>query len=401
MKSKSPIFVLFITILIDLLGFGLIIPILPIFAIELKATSLQIGFIAGLYSLMNFIFAPFWGTLSDKIGRRPVMLLSIMVTMLAYLFFAFTQNLTFLIISRIFAGIGSANISAAQAYIADITEPKDRAKNMGLIGAAFGLGFIFGPPVGGYLKSISGPGSVDFVGYVAAGLCAFNLLLAYFYLPESIKQKQPAKTFRFRPITDLIFELKKPVVSELFVINFIFICAFSMMQITASILWIERYLFDEKQVGFVFMFIGLTSAIVQGGFVGKLTKTFGEKNLLLIGSILMAIGLVTLPFAPVDMFYLQLISLTCIALANGCITPSLTSLLSQTAHSNEQGQVLGMNQSFGSLARVAGPAIGGLLYHVHYTMPYIIGGIMMLFTYWLASVLVKQLKKWEIEKPIL
>jgi multidrug resistance protein len=399
MKNKSPIFVLFITILIDLLGFGLIIPILPIFAIELKATSLQIGLIAGLYSLMNFLFAPFWGTLSDKIGRRPVMLLSIMVTMLAYVFFAFTHSLTFLIVSRIFAGIGSANISAAQAYISDITEPKDRAKNMGLIGAAFGLGFIFGPPVGGYLKSISGTGSVDLVGYVAAGLCAFNLLLAYFYLPESIKEKQPAKIFRFRPITDLLFELKKPIISELFIINFIFVCAFSMMQITASILWIERYLFNEKQVGFVFMFIGLTSAIVQGGFVGKLTKMFGEKKLLLIGSVLMVVGLGTLPFAPVDMFYLQLISLTCIALANGCLSPSLTSLLSQIADRNEQGQVLGMNQSFGALARVAGPALGGLLYDVDYTLPYIVGGIIMIVAYYLAKVLNNQLKSVEFSKP--
>jgi len=399
MKNKSPIFVLFITILIDLLGFGLIIPILPIFAIELKATSLQIGLIAGLYSLMNFLFAPFWGTLSDKIGRRPVMLISIMVTMLAYVFFAFTHSLTFLIVSRIFAGIGSANISAAQAYIADITEPKDRAKNMGLIGAAFGLGFIFGPPVGGYLKSISGTGSVDLVGYVAAGLCAFNLLLAYFYLPESIKEKQPAKVFRFRPITDLLFELKKPIISELFIINFIFVCAFSMMQITASILWIERYLFNEKQVGFVFMFIGLTSAIVQGGFVGKLTKMFGEKKLLLIGSVLMVVGLGTLPFAPVDMFYLQLISLTCIALANGCLSPSLTSLLSQIADRNEQGQVLGMNQSFGALARVAGPALGGLLYDVDYTLPYIVGGIIMIVAYYLAKVLNNQLKSVEFSKP--
>jgi multidrug resistance protein len=399
MKNKSPIFVLFITILIDLLGFGLIIPILPIFAIELKATSLQIGLIAGLYSLMNFLFAPFWGTLSDKIGRRPVMLLSIMVTMLAYVFFAFTHSLTFLIVSRIFAGIGSANISAAQAYISDITEPKDRAKNMGLIGAAFGLGFIFGPPVGGYLKSISGTGSVDLVGYVAAGLCAFNLLLAYFYLPESIKEKQPAKIFRFRPITDLLFELKKPIISELFIINFIFVCAFSMMQITASILWIERYLFNEKQVGFVFMFIGLTSAIVQGGFVGKLTKMFGEKKLLLIGSVLMVVGLGTLPFAPVDMFYLQLISLTCIALANGCLSPSLTSLLSQIADRNEQGQVLGMNQSFGALARVAGPALGGLLYDVDYTLPYIVGGIIMIVAYYFAKVLNNQLKSVEFSKP--
>ncbi|MDP3929509.1 MAG: MFS transporter, partial [Bacteroidota bacterium] len=260
MKNRSPIFVLFVTIFIDLLGFGLIIPILPIFALELQASSLQIGLIAGLYSLMNFVFAPFWGTLSDKIGRRPVMLISIFITMLAYVFFAFTNSLWFLVISRIFAGIGSANISAAQAYISDITEPKDRAKNMGLIGAAFGLGFIFGPPAGGFLKSLSGSGSVALVGYFAASLCAINWVLAYAYLPESLKEKQHDKPFRFKPIGDLFLELKKPVIRELFSVNFLFITSFAMMQITLAILWIEHYLLNEKQVGFVFMFMGLTSA---------------------------------------------------------------------------------------------------------------------------------------------
>ncbi|OYU96941.1 MAG: tetracycline resistance MFS efflux pump [Bacteroidetes bacterium B1(2017)] len=391
MKNRSPIFVLFVTILIDLLGFGLIIPIFPIFARELHATNLEIGLIAGIYSLMNFLFAPFWGTLSDKIGRRPVMLISIAITMLSYVFFAFTHSLVYLIISRVFAGIGSANISAAQAYISDITEPKDRAKNMGLIGAAFGLGFIFGPPVGGYLKAMSGAGSVDFVGYFAAGLCAFNFVLAYLFLPESLKVKQSQKKFTYKPIGNLIHELKKPLIRELISINFIFIAAFSMMQITSSILWMERYQLDEKQIGFVFMYIGISSAIVQGGLIGKLSKAFGEKQLLLIGSILMCIGLASIPFVPTDWFYLQLISLTLIALANGCLTPSITSLISQLAPKNEQGQALGTNQSFGSLARVIGPALGGVLYTYHFTLPYVVGGVFMLLSYLIAKQLNKQI----------
>ena len=390
MKNRSPIFVLFVTILIDLLGFGLIIPIFPIFAKELHASSFQIGIIAGMYSLMNFLFAPFWGTLSDRIGRRPVMLVSILITMLAYVFFAFTHNLTFLFFSRIFAGIGSANISAAQAYIADITEPQDRAKNMGLLGAAFGLGFIFGPPVGGYLKSLSGPGSVDFVGYFAATLCAINWVLAYKFLPESIKQMQKDKPFRFKPFTDLAAELKKPVIRELFTINFLFVVAFSMMQITAGLLWIEKYALTEKSIGLVFMYMGLTGAVVQGGLVGKLTKKFGEKKLLLIGTVSMGIGVFTLPFVPPQYFWLQLISLAFLALSNGCITPSISSLISQTSSPKEQGQAMGLNQSFASLARVIGPVLGGFLYNMQYTLPYIGGAVLMVAAYWVSKILQEQ-----------
>lgn len=390
MKNKSPIFVLFVTILIDLLGFGLIIPILPIFASELNAGPFVIGLIAGIYSLMNFLFAPFWGTLSDKIGRRPVMLISIFLTMLSYVFFSFTHSLTFLIISRIFSGMGSANISAAQAYIADITTPENRAKNMGIIGAGFGLGFIFGPPVGGYLKSISGAGSVDIVGYFAAGLCAFNLLLAYLYLPESLKVKNPDKAFSFKPIANILHELKKPVISELISINFLFVVAFSMMTLTATILWAEHYGFDTKQIGYVFMYIGLTAAIVQGGLVGKLSKVFGEKKLLLYGSLLMAFGLATLPFAPTDMFFFQFISLGLISLANGCLTPSINSLISQAANPGEQGQALGTNQSLGSLARVVGPVLGGFLFNLHYTLPYLLGGVLMIGAYSVSKLLKNQ-----------
>jgi multidrug resistance protein len=221
MKNKQ-LLVLFLTIFLDLLGFGIIIPVFPIIAKELNASAIEIGFIAGIYSLMNFIFSPFWGTLSDRIGRRPVMLISIALTVLAYVFFAFTNSLVFLILSRVFAGIGSANISAAQAYIADITPPENRAKNMGFIGAAFGLGFIFGPPIGGFLKSISGTGSVEYVGWFSAILSSINLLLAFLFLKESLQVKQKDKAFSFKPIANLIEEFKKPIIRELILFNFIF-----------------------------------------------------------------------------------------------------------------------------------------------------------------------------------
>ena len=386
--KKSPLTVLFITIFIDLLGFGLVIPILPTFSKELGATDFETGLLASVYSLMTFLFAPMWGTLSDRIGRRPVILFSITITGLAYLLFSHSNTLFIVMLSRVLAGIGSANISAAQAYIADITTPENRAKNMGMIGAAFGLGFIFGPPVGGFLKGSYG---IDMVGYVAASFSFINLIMAYFLLPESLKEKNKLKKFTFKPISNLVRELKKPVVSELFTINFIFVASFSMMQMTGALLWREQYGLDVKQIGYMFMYIGILGAIVQGGLVGKLNKTFGEKKLLIFGNAFMAVGLVMLPYAPKELFLLvNMIGLACIAIANGCLSPSITSLLSQVADKKEQGQVLGLNQSFGSLARVVGPAIGGLLYGLNYHSPYVMGAFLMIIGLVIANVLVNQ-----------
>jgi MFS family permease len=213
-------------------------------------------------------------------------------------------------------------------------------------------------------------------------------------LPESLKVKQPEKSFRFKPITDVFTALKQPVLSELFSLNFIYISAFAMMQITAALLWIDRYALNEKEVGFVFMFIGLVSAILQGGFVGKLNKAFGEAQLLLMGCIFMIVGLLIIPYVPQNQFWLMLVSMAFISFANACITPAIISLITFSAPKEEQGQALGMNQSFGSLSRVAGPAFGGLLYQMHYSLPYICGASLMLVCVWLSRKVSKQ-------KPIL
>jgi MFS transporter, DHA1 family, tetracycline resistance protein len=388
---KSPIFVLFVTIFIDLLGFGLVIPILPIFSRQIGATDTEIGLIAAVYSLMNFVFAPFWGTLSDRIGRRPVILLSILLTAASYIIFAYSTTLFILFAARILGGIGSANISAAQAYISDVTAPEGRAKAMGLIGAAFGMGFIFGPPLGGYLKSISTAGTVDMVGYVSAAFCIINFIMAYFLLPESIKQKKVDMPFNFKPITSLIKQLQVPQIRELFLFNFVFIAAFSMMQITVALLWEEHNGLNEKQIGYMFAFIGLASAIVQGTLVGKLVAWFGEHKLLFIGSILMAIALFMIPFISNEYFMpFAFIAIILIALANGCLMPSITSLISQNTSEEKQGHTLGLNQSFGSVARVVGPTLGGFLYGISYFQPYIVGSMFMLGCVVLYFMLVNQ-----------
>ncbi|HNP08543.1 MAG TPA: MFS transporter [Cyclobacteriaceae bacterium] len=376
--KRSPIFVLFVTIFLDLLGFGIIIPILPIFIKELGAKDFQVGLIAAVYPVMNFMFSPFWGTLSDRFGRRPIILWSVVITAFAYVVFANAQALAVVFISRMLSGIGSANISVAQAYIADVTSPSERAKSMGLIGAAFGLGFIFGPSIGGYLKSISSYGSVDLVGYVTAGLCGLNFILAYFMLPESLKNKKSEVKYNFKVITGIIRELRKPAIRELLWVNFIFTVAFMLMQISCSLMWKEVSLLSDEYIGYVFTFIGIVTAIVQGGLVGRLVKQFGETKLLVYGSFLMMTGMVTLPLVAAEYFIpIELIALALIALANGCLTPNISSLLSKITEPHEVGQTLGVNQSFGSLARATGMSLSGVLYSLNFHTPFLVGAGLM------------------------
>ena len=381
-KKRAALLVIFVTIFIDLLGFGIIIPILPIYAKDLGASDFMVGVIAAVYSLFNFLFAPFWGTLSDRYGRRPVILISVVITAVSYLVFAHAVTILLLIVSRMFSGLGSANISAAQAYITDVSDSRNRAKNLGLIGAAFGLGFIFGPPIGGLLKANFG---IESVGYFAAGLCAINLVLAFFMLPETLKEKNTDAGFHFRPITELVRAMHRLEIRKLFTINFVFVTAFSLMTVTAALLWSERYDLTEDQVGYVFAFVGVTTALVQGFLVGPLSKKFGERRLLIYASILMAFGLLSMPFVPKDLFWLEFISLAAISLANGGLTPSITSLISRFAGRGEQGKMLGLNQSSGSLSRVAGPIVGGSLYGIHYFWPYVGSFVLMLLVLVIAT----------------
>jgi MFS family permease len=382
--KRSPVFVLFITIFIDMLGFGIIIPILPIFTKELGAQDYQIGLIAMIYPIMNFLFAPLWGTLSDRHGRRPIILISVLITGIAYLVFAQVNALPILFISRLLSGIGSANISVAQAYITDVTTAKERTKTLGLIGAAFGIGFIIGPSAGGFLKSISSPGQVDWVGYVTATMSFINFALAYFFLPESKKEKRKDAPFNLKVVTNIITELKKPSIRELLIINFIFIASFMLMQISSSLMWKEIDNLNDTQIGYVFTFVGVVTVIVQGVLVGRLVKWIGEKKMVFYGIFFMILGLVILPFAVRQYFIpFELLGLSLIALANGCLIPSITSLITKYSDPRDVGQVLGVNQSFGSIARATGMGISGFLFGINYHMPFLVAAIIMSICFWL------------------
>lgn len=390
MKNKPAIGVIFLTTFLDLLGFGIIIPILPTFAEELGASKLEIGLIAAIYALMNFIFSSFWGRMSDRYGRRPIILISVLITAIAYLIFSQTTAILILVASRVFSGIGSANIGAAQAYIGDISAPEDRAKSMGIIGAAFGLGFVFGPPIGGFLKADLG---IEILGFVIAWLSYVNFTVAFAFLPESLKVKNK-NVKRENLLKGILAQLRTPVIGRIFYINLLFITAFSMMQITAVLLWKDYSFFDEKQIGLVFMFIGVSSALVQGLLVGKIAKWFGEKQMLSIGLIMLAIGLFIMPYFQAELFIpWELVSIGLIALANGFINPALMSLITKMSKPTELGQLTGYYQSFGSLGRVAGPAIGGAVYGLAYYLPYVLGPILLIVAYFMS-------KKVKVPKPI-
>lgn len=370
MKNKALI-VLMLTVFLDLMGFGLIIPILPNYAKDLGASDAMVGLLGTSFSIMQFLFASFWGGLSDKYGRRPIMLTSILLMAIAYVLFANATVLWLLFATRLLKGFAAANLSVAQAYISDVVPLGERTKAFGMIGAAFGFGFVFGPPIGGVLKEAYG---IAGVGYFAAGLALLNFILAWAFLKETLVERAEKIELFPNPFKDIIRFRKSPEIASLFTINFVYVLGFSMMQITSTLLWAEHFHLEDAQIGYTFAFIGILAVIIQGGLIGKFNQWFGERNLLVYGTFFVAIGLFSMPYVPTHLFWLELVSLTFLSLGNALLTPTVSSLLSNYAPKDAQGKVLGTNQSIGSLSRVLGPAIGGLTYGMFYTFPYLLAG---------------------------
>ncbi len=366
---KSAKFILFLTIFIDLLGFGIVIPILPNYVKEMTESDFLVGMPVTLFALSQFFFTPIWGTLSDKYGRRPIILISIGLSVVAYFVLSFADSFLIVLFARILSGIGSGNISAAQAYISDVTEPKDRAKSMGMIGAAFGLGFIFGPPIGGFLMEDFGFASI---GHFCMVLCALNFILAYFFLPESLKDRRQEIKINILPVKDYRYVFSMPLLPFILFIGFIYTAGFFLFQIPSTLMWKENFHFSEKEIGWIFTFIGVSTALVQGGMIGFLNRWFGEKKLLLWGNVLLALSVVGIPFVPKAYFIpVELVMLFGVAIANGCVGPSALSLVSQIAPEKEKGLVMGIYQSFSSLARATGPILGSSLYGVSFFAPFL------------------------------
>ena len=378
MKNRTSLTIIFFTVFIDLLGFGLLIPILPTFASkELSISDFDIGIIVGIYSLMQFIFNPVLGSYSDRFGRRPIILISLLLNAASYIIFSFAHSMFLLLLSRVIAGFGGSNISTAQAYIADITDTKNRSKGMGMIGAAFGLGFVFGPMMGGILSSYG----YEFVGYTAAVFSFIAFLFALFFLNEShlnrnTERKKSNAIFSPNSIKEILVEKRLA-----FFILIYFIIIFSQANIygTFALLGFKVYSFTNQQIGYLFGVIGIVGAIVQGGLLRQLSKRISNEKLVIIGIFFMMIGLTGLPYG-INFLGVAIVG-GLLSIGTGILQPTILGLISNETSEEKQGRILGFNSSFGALARVLGPLWGGFAYeYLGYEFPFLTGGIFALFT---------------------
>ena len=355
---------LFLIVVTDLIGFGIIIPLLPFYAEHFEATPATVGLLMATYSLTQFIAAPMWGRLSDRVGRRPVLLLSLGGAVFCYLWLAFAYELWVLFAARALGGFMAGNISAAFAYVADTTTPANRAKGMGLIGAAFGLGFVAGPAIGGILAGPD-PANADFQSpaLAAAGLSLLALILAVFLLRESLSAEIRARIAaqpRHQRWTRFKEALGRPNVGLLIAATFLATFVFAGMEATFA-MWTERrFGWGPEQNGYVFALVGILGAAIQGGLMGRLARRFGEARLIVQGALALGVGLALLPF--VDSLPMLLLAMVVAAYGFSVTTPALNSLISLQVGDDEQGGVLGVGRSAATMARVMGPAWAGFLF---------------------------------------
>ncbi|HWS53407.1 MAG TPA: MFS transporter [Pyrinomonadaceae bacterium] len=356
--KRSPLAVILLTVFIDLVGFGIVIPILPYYMERFDASPVALGLLFSVYSVMQLIFSPILGRWSDRHGRRPVLLLSLLGTGVGFLILGAAGSLLTLFVGRIIAGVTGGNISTAQAYIADVTTPENRAQGMGMFGAAFGLGFIFGPAIAGVLSQWD----ISLPFYFAGALSFANAALLYFTLPETVTPGHPARHAR-RGWGDFFRGLRQPDLALVLSIYFLFVVSFSIMTTVFALFTMYRFGYGPTDNAYLFAYIGLLAVVVQGGLIGRLVKRFGELALVIAGALLLAVNLLILPaVGPASGGLAGLLAvMTCFSFGNSFATPSLTSLASRSAGAAEQGGVLGASQSAASLARAVGPAVGGWL----------------------------------------
>jgi DHA1 family tetracycline resistance protein-like MFS transporter len=384
---KRQLILLFIFVFIDMLGFSLILPLLPYYAETFGATDTVVGLLLGANALTQFIGAPILGRLSDRYGRRPFLILSIAGTAVSFLLLGWANSLWMLFLSRILDGFLGGNISLAQAYITDVTDEKNRAGGLGIIGASFGLGFIFGPALGG---TLSAGGDYSLPAFAAAGLAALNLVGVLLWLPESLPVKKRTGTghsTRTRFTARALWQaLNRPCVGPLLHVRLFFGLAFVTFQTTFALFAKQRLGLDAQATSYVLAYVGMLNVAVQGGGMGLLTKHFSEKQLIFSAAILMSVAL--LGWAFTSTIWALLVVLAPLALAGGVLSVSINSALTKSVYPEEVGGALGLSASLGGLVRVVAPIVGAfLLDNISTTAPGVLGTLVMV---WVISFIWRQ-----------
>ncbi len=371
MKNK-PLLAIFLVVFIDLIGFGMVVPILPYYAKQLGASPSTLGWLMMCYSGMQFLFSPFWGKLSDRIGRRPVLLTCILGLATSMIFLGMAKSLAGLFAARLLTGFFGANISTAAAYIADITKPEERSKGMGMIGAAFGLGFLFGPAFGGLLSKW-GYGTS---GFVAGTLSALNFFFALAVIKEPNLSEEEREEHRHRPSGNAILAtLKEPRTGLLVIVFFIVTLGMAQLETTFGLFLLDRFNLDAKHAGFILAFIALMMAFVQGGGIGKLVAKYGEVKLIMLGTIAMTMAMIGSGLSGAIWIFIIFCSLQ--GLGYGITNPTLQGLMSKMSSKKTQGATMGVYQSAGSLGRVIGPISAGYLFeHAGPAFPFYVASIL-------------------------
>ncbi len=392
--KRSKLFIIIFTVFIDIVGFGIVIPVLPLYALHFGASEMTNGLLVGIYSAMQFIGAPLLGKLSDRVGRRPVLLVSLAGTAVGFFMMGLApklaaisaiSTLVWLFAARTIDGISGGNISTAQAYIADITTPEERTKSMGYIGAAFGIGFVFGPAIGGILSKVSLAAPF----YFAGALAVCNAILVYFYLPESLDAEHRTQPHENAPMFEVLRHGSQ--LPALLGSYFFAITGFSMMTAIFTLFTFKRFGYDQVQNGYIFLVVGVIGAIIQGGLLRRMLKTTSEKYLAMAGGAILMVGLALLPWSGGIGSLLFFTGL--VGVGNSFITPSLNGLASRSADKSWQGRVIGMMQASGSLGRFVGPFLAGWLLSFDAGKPYYgrtpfaVGAVVMAFSVALSMML--------------
>ncbi|MGE7767418.1 MFS transporter [Peribacillus sp. NPDC096540] len=370
METKKVLPVLFLVMFLVMVGFGIIIPVMPFLAEKVGGSPTELGLLMAVYSLMQLLFAPMWGRISDRIGRKPVMMIGIAGLALSFFIMATADSLWVLFVARIVGGVlSSANMPTAMAYVADITTPEDRGKGMGIIGAATGLGFIFGPAIGGIFSKTS----LNLPFYIAGISSLITLILVFLILKESLTVE---KRSRHSKNKESMWKAFNGPLSIMFILQLIITLSMAGLETTFAYFAAQKANISLVQLGYIFMIMGFGSAIVQGGLVGRMTKKYGEGAVIRIGIIVSAIGFILILFS--NNFWTSAVFLTIFGLGNGFIRPAISALLTKNSTTGH-GSVTGLLSSFDSFGRIAGPPIGGWLFSISIDLPFISGAMLSVF----------------------